>query len=88
MKCEQICKCSFIQDVSKAMPITAVMIKALYCKKVDYGCAKYRDHEVIALDVEKGNLSPGPIMNGIELFEKQYCESYKKICIRRQRETT
>jgi hypothetical protein len=87
MICEQIGTCQFIACVSKVMPVTAEMIKSTYCKKEDYVCAKYQDHEVIAIDKERGNLCPDSVIGELDIFEKKYTESYKKLCVRRHRET-
>lgn len=68
------------------MPVTAITIKARYCDNHIYGCAKYQEHEIIAIDREQGNLFPGCVMDELEFFEKKYTDSYKKLCVRRNRE--
>ena len=88
MICERLSTCLFILNVEQYMPITADYIKGMNCKNSDFGCAKYQDHEVIAIDIERGNLSQGPVSDKLEIFEKKYSESYKKLCVRRLRETT
>ena len=86
MLCERINTCNFIQSMNKLMPFTAIMVKLKYCEKVGYGCASHQEHEVLAIDKETRNLYPGYVMEGLEIFEKQYSESYKKLCVRRHRE--
>ena len=83
--CENINTCSFMVNVIKLMPITAITIKVMYCNKFIYGRAKYQEHEIIAIDRERGNLCSGYVMDELELFEKQFSESYKKLCVRRHR---
>ena len=87
MICEQINTCHFFQCVSKVMPVTAITIKAKYCDNYIYGCAKHQEHEVIAIDKERGNLFPGYVIDGLIFFEKEYNKSYKKLCVRRIKET-
>ena len=86
MICDQINTCHFIRCFSKLMPITAINVKAKYCNNIVYGCAKYQDHEVIAIDKERGNLCPGSVMGKLELFEKKYSDSYIRLCVRQLRE--
>jgi len=88
MICEQISTCDYITCVSKVMPTTAVMIKAKYCNDFDNGCAKHQEHEVIAIDKETYNLCPDSVMGELEIFEKKFSESYKKLCVRHHKEIT
>jgi hypothetical protein len=88
MICERISECDFIADVSLIMPVTAIMIKSMYCKNVANGCAKYHECEIIAIDKEKGSLHPGLKINKVELFDKKYSEFYQKLCVRYRKETT
>ena len=87
MKCERINTCNFIRCMSKVMPFTAIMVKAKSCKNTDYGCSIYLEHEVLDIDKETGNLCPGYTMEVLDIFEKQYSESHKRLCVR-HRETT
>ena len=82
MVCEHINTCNFILCVSKVMQFTSLAVKAKYCEKSGCGCAIYQDHEVLAIDEETGNLYPGYVMAELEIFEKQYSESYKRLCVR------
>ena len=86
MKCESINSCNFIRCMSKVMPFTTVMAKAKYCENTDYGCAIYLEHEVLDIDKETGTLCPGYVTEVLEIFEKQYNESYKRLSVR-HRET-
>lgn len=88
MICEHLSRCPFILCVDQLMPVTAISIKIMYCKNAKFGCAKYLEHELIAIDIERGNLRPGPVSAELEIFEKKYSESYRKLCVRRLRETT
>lgn len=88
MICEHKGTCHFIQCVGKVMPVTAISIKVRYCENSSYGCAKDQEHEVITIDKERGNLRPGSVMDGLEIFEKRYSESYKKLCVRYHTEIT
>lgn len=87
MICEHINSCQFIQLVSEVMPITALVIKASYCKDSCYGCAKHMEHQVIAIDIENAGICPGTTVNELEIFEKKYSESYKELWVRHHRET-
>jgi hypothetical protein len=82
MLCEHINTCNFILCVSRVMPFTSLAVKAKYCEKSGCGCAIYQEHEVLAIDEETGNLYAGYVMEELEIFEKQYSESYKKLCVR------
>jgi hypothetical protein len=82
MICEHITTCNFILCVSKVMSFTSLVVKAKYCENIGYGCAIYQEHEVLAIDEETGSLYPGYVMEELEIFEKQYSESYKKLCVR------
>jgi len=73
--------------MSKVMPFTAAMVKSKYCENRDYGCAIFLEHEVLTIDMETAYLSPGYVVEGLEVFEKLYSESYKRLCVR-YRETT
>ena len=70
MICERLSTCPFILSVSQLMPITAAAIKVIYCKNANLGCAKYQEHEVIAIDIENGNLRSGSVLDELEIFEK------------------
>lgn len=87
MICEHLSTCGFIASITRVMPFTAVMIKAIHCKDAGSGCAQYKDHEVLAIDKERGNLRPGALIEGLEIFEKEFSKSYKKLCVRRHMET-
>lgn len=82
MLCERINTCNFILCLNEVMPFTAGTVKSKYCKKIDYCCAAYVDHEVLAIDKEAGNLCPGIVMDELEIFEKKFSETYKKLCVR------
>lgn len=87
MICEHLNTCGFIASASRVMPFTAVMIKAIHCKDAGYGCAKNKDHEVLVIDKERGNLWSGTMIEGLEIFEKEFSKSYKKLCVRGYIET-
>jgi hypothetical protein len=87
MVCENINTCNFILCASRVIPFTSLMIKAKHCENNGCGCALCQEHEVLAIDEETGHLYPGYVMEELEIFEKQYNESYKKLCVR-SRETT
>src|SRR5262245_10166937 len=82
MVCEHISTCNFILCVSKVGPFTFLLVKVKYCEEAGYGCAIYQEHEILAIDEETGNLYPGYVMGELEIFEKQYSESYKRLCVR------
>ena len=81
MDCRGTGKCSFMKEVTGAMPYTAQIVRINYCKEAGKGCARDAEHVILNIDKELNHLGPGKL-DEFEIVEKVYYGGYKELRVR------